>query len=344
MVRVIFAAFVFSAATVIASPPLQVLSDQPLVDTASKSLDVRWTERGSLLFTTMASGVVEMEDDRSGAVKVVFAPPDSRHCHTCSRLGQSANYVVTAFPIGPIGWWNTSTSGYGTARFESVIDLDLHGDRLLILGSRRDDRGRWAPEGAIAWSGSLKKALADLRPVHYSSSKSKAMSVARCGFLENGAVRFFEDGTFVIVPGVEPGVFLYDARGELKHTWDTAPLRLLDRCDITEPQVELFSGDPEARSQWLGKRRTIEDILPLREGPALVVREVRQGSTHWKMVILRRNAPPREMELPFSAPSDVAFLKADLRGDRIAFLIRTFGQWRRGHQETPARLIIVEMR
>lgn len=336
-------AAVFSDAVAAGPRPLRLLADQTLPASASNALDVRWTPNGKLRFTTM-SGVVEVDaKSRKDTATVAFGSGKEGRCGTCSRLAHSAEFVATAFPVGQIAWSKIDAPAVvQRLAFHAIVDIDLHGHRLLIVGSRRDPAGRWAPEGAIAWIGSLRAGLADLKPVHYSSRGPDAMTVAQCGFLDPGAARFFDDGTFVIVPGVEPGVFLYDSKGKLQYTWDTAGLGIVDECDMPQEQRLLLMRDPEARYHWLSRRKIVDDVLPFRDGPALLVREVRGGVTHWRMVLLRRNAVPFQLDLPFSASSDVASLKADVRGNEIAFLIRTYGQWRKNYKATPARLILAE--
>ena len=231
----------------------------------------------------------------------------------------------------------------GTGKEGSALGLRwAHAGYRVILGSRTE-KGKWAPDGAIAWAGSLGMGLRDLRPVLFSTQGPKAEVISRCGFLEPGALRFFADGSFFIVPGVEPGAYLYDRTGKLVHTWQTSGLGFVDRCDLSEKQVVTFSADPEQRARWRAGKVMIDDVLPTPDGPALLLHEYRDGTARWTMLVLRRNGKPQRIALPFSVPSDVASLRADIQGKRIVFLVRTFGSWRKNAQPQSARLIVAEL-
>lgn len=321
---------------------IQVVSDRVLQGDAARALDVRWASDGSVYVSSYFSGVQQVNTASGKVAPAAFVQP-GRNCPSCSRLGVSERYVVTAFPVYQLTWKEWKRSQINNYVFDAVVDLDVKGDRLLMLGSRTEG-GRWAPDGAIAWIGSLDKQLKDLRPVLFSRRGSKAETISRCGFLEPGAVRFSSDGSFVIVPGVEPDIYLYDRTGKLVHTWQTSSLGFVDRCDLTEPQVHALSADPEQRARWRAARVMVDDVLHTSAGPALLLHEFRSGAARWTMVILQRNGPPRRIVLPFSIPSDVASLRADIRGNRIAFLIRTLGQWRPKATPAAARLIVADLR
>lgn len=324
-------------------PNLQVASDRALAGEAARALDVRWVSDHAVYVTTYDHGLFEVGVSSRRVIRVPFSELGKK-CPSCSRLGVSKDYIVTAFPAYQLAWKHRRERAIHNLLFASMVDLDVHGDRLLILGSRREGK-EWAPDGAIAWMGSLGGGLKDLRPVLYSTLGPKARIVARCGFLEPGAARFFPDGSFVIVPGVEPDVYLYDRSAKLVHTWPTARLGFFDRCDgVPEAQLARMRAAPEARSQWMVGRTKLEDVLPTRYGPALLLQHVARGTTRWTMLILRRDGKHQRVELPFSAPTDVASIRGDVRGNRVAFVIRTFGEWRKGSKPVPSRLVIMELR
>jgi hypothetical protein len=330
-----------ATSVVAASPAVHVIADTALTGAAANAGDVRWASAGSVYLTTMAAGVLEIDLHAKEPAKTVF-PVTHGSCSTCVQLGTSSRYMVTAFPAFMMAWKRMTESSIHNVPFDVISALDVRDDRLVFIGSRREE-GQWAPDGAIAWSGTLSKDLVDLHPVLFSALGANAHILGECGFSELSAVRYLRDGSYVLVPGVEPGVFLYGADGKLLYTWQTDRLGFLDRCDVSGPNRLLYARDPEARYQWLNHYKTVDDIVPLPEGPALLLREVQGGSTKWSLLILRRNAPPSRIDIPIRAPSDVAFAKADIRGNRIAFLIRTYGEWRRGWKPQPARLIVAEL-
>jgi hypothetical protein len=320
---------------------VRIISDRTLSGEAAAVSDVRWVSDDALYFTSYRSGVLQVAASSGTVTRVAFAEP-GKNCPSCVNLGVSDTDIVTSFPVISLAWKQTTKPQIHTFMFDAVVDLDVHDDRLLILGSRKEG-GEWAPDGAVAWMGSLNSGLQDLRPVLYSSRGPKEMTVARCGILEPGATRFFEDGSYVIVPGFEPDAYLYDRTGKLVYTWQTAKLGFLDRCDLTDTMVQAVLRDPEQRAKYRNKRVLIDDLLPTRAGPALLLYRMQEGVAHWSMLILHRDRPPSRIELPFTSPSDVSSLRADIRGNRIAFLIRTYGNWRPNTKQT-SRLIIAELR
>ncbi len=323
-----------------AAPHVRVISDRVLAGAAAKAIDVRWASAGSVYVTTLAAGVLEIDPQSDKGQRIAF-PTSRGNCSTCAHLAASSRYIVTAFEAFALAWKQVGDAPIHNAPFDSIVDIDVRDDRLLLLGSRREE-GKWAPDGAIAWAGTLSKDLLDLHPVLFSTMGAEAQILGDCNFTGFGAARYLRDGSFILLPGVEPGVFLYGADGKLEYTWQTDGLGFVDRCDLSHEDRLLYARDPEARYQWLSRRRIVNDILPLPEGPALVVREVDGGRTKWTILVLRRNARPVRVGLPFTSPTDVASMRADVRGNRIAFLIRTFGGWRRGFTAPAARLIIAE--
>ena len=319
---------------------VRVISDRVLTGDATRALDIRWATAGSVYVSSYFAGVLQVDIATGKSTPAAFVQP-RRACPSCSHLGVSNRYVVTSFPVYDMAWKEWSKPQVHRHLFDAVVDLDVRGDRLLMLGSRTEG-GRWAPDGVIGWTGSLDKQLKDLRPILYSVKGPKAQTIARCGFLGPGATRFFADGSFVVVPGVEPDIYLFDSSAKLVHTWQTAKLGFVDRCDLSDAQVEALSADLEQRARWRAARTMVDDVLPAPAGPALLLHEYRSGVARWTMLVLRRNGPPQRITLPFTTKSDVTSLRADIRGNRIAFLIRSFGEWR-PNVVPSSRLIIAEL-
>lgn len=327
-------------ATPVASQSVRVLSDRVLTGDVARPLDVRWATDRSVYISSYFAGVLQVDIATGKVAPAAFVQP-GRNCSHCSNLGVSSRYIVTSFPVYDLAWKEWSKPQVHRYVFDAIVDLDVHGDQLLMLGSRTE-KGRWAPDGAIGWIGTLSKELEDLRPILFSVKGPKAQVISRCGFLEPGGVRFFSDGSFVIVPGVEPNAYLFDRTGKLVHTWQTAKLGFVDRCDLSDDQVVKLSADLEQRTQWRIARTMIDDVLATPAGPALLLHEYRDGTARWTMLVLRRDGPPQRIPLPFSIRSDVSSLQADIRGNRIAFLIRTFS-FRRPNANLTSRLIVAEL-
>jgi len=245
-----------------------------------------------------------------------------RNMWGASRIGSSQDFLAGAPEAFAVGWKRLPNGVLETAPFEVVADLDVWRDRMVVLGARKDDRQRFAPDGAIAWVGSLSKGFRDLKVVRTSIFGPGAMgSMDACGSFEMSGARFLPDGRFVVVPGSEPGIFLYDAAGKLLRTWETGPLGIDTDCRMKEEQRLNLLADLPARVAWLNQRQTLDEIIPFSHGFGLAVRSFSNGVTRWRLVVLSEDGKVSSLDLPFSCPSTTGRLRADVRGDRIAFLV-----------------------
>jgi hypothetical protein len=201
-------------------------------------------------------------------------------------------------------------------------DLDVEGDRMLVLGLRRGDNGKLAPDGGIGWLARLTDRLAGLRTVQVSVSGAGARGLDACAGMGLGRVRFLLDGSFVIVPGAEPGIFLRDRRGRLLKTWPADLVGFDAGCPISESEVLRFSASTAARYSWINQRRVLDEVLPLPQGIGFVVRRRSQGVTRWQLSVLSPEGKVVRYDIPVTSPSEYARLAGDARGGRIALLVR----------------------
>jgi hypothetical protein len=220
-----------------------------------------------------------------------------------------------------------------------ILDLDVYGDMLAVLGARRDSDGRWAPEGGIAWVGSLSKGLKDLRPIHYSETGSGAKALDRCHFFNTGAIRFMRDGSLLVVPGVESGMYLYERSGKLLKTWDTQPLGFYDRCEFSEAESQAMALAPSAKWQYLNTRTVLDDVIPLAGGVGVFTRQFSNGKMHWTLSVVKDGRVEERIKLPFTG-GERSFVRADVRGKQIALLLVEYAT---SKAPDGARLAIMEL-
>lgn len=327
-----------------ASPPpaLRILSDRELPPQLLKAVDVRWASERSVYLTLTKWGTVEAVLDPLGSkIKEVVpgaAKPDG--FWGSSHVGASPEYLVVAGPAFALTWRKAADPLRREIAFDGIEDIDVSGRRLAVLGVRRDDKGRFAPEGAIAWLGSLDKGLTDLRPILFDSRGAGAPSLSACANFELGAVRFLQDGTLLVVPGSQAGAHLYDAQGRLIRTWDTVSLGLDNDCPSLQPEQVQQLRHPGPRVTWLNQRRTLEDILPLPEGPGLLVRSVSQGRPSWQLKVLSRDGSGvKTYAVPASPVNDLSHLRGDVRNGKILLLMRTLDK---SFTYNDARLLVAE--
>jgi hypothetical protein len=335
----------FAAAWAAAPEPeraLRIVLDRPMPPALVSALDVRWASDHSVYLSMLREGTVEASIDFDH-LKVTPMIPKMREPEGSFSLllAASSEYLVTSGPFW-ITWRSIASPTKAEDAFDSIHDLDVAGDRLLILAARRGEKGKFAPEGAIAWLGSLRRGLSDLRPVAYDATGPGAKNLGACSNFHIGGVRFLSDGSFLVVPGVQPGILHYSPEGKLIHTWDSALVGLDTDCaSLTEEQVRRYAVDPNQKDAWLNQRRILDEILPLPQGPGLVVRSVAQGQTRWDLKVLTQKNGIMTCQIPVRAQSELSHLKGDVRGNKVVFVMSAF---KKDNMSTEVpRLLMVEM-
>lgn len=326
------------------APILRVLAERPLPASMVWAFDIRWADDRTVWIAAGKQGVVAVgvpgEPERPPGPVVAPEAPGAPWLAT--RLALSASHVVAGAPVFSYSWSRRSPLGFETVPFDAVVDLDLSAGRLLVLGGLRDERQRFSPDGAIGWIGPVEGEREELRPVLYSRHGAGARTMGECGMLGLGAVRFLGDGSFLIVPGVEPGILWYSPSGQLRRAWENREVGLEDECAPVLGRTGEIARDPVALNRWLGRRAVVDEILDLPQGPGLVIRRDDGGTIRWTLVRLGSGGEVDRTELPFSASSGWAHLKGDVRGRRVAFLVVEHGP----DAEKPAappRLIFAEL-
>lgn len=222
-------------------------------------------------------------------------------------------------------------------RMGRVEDLDLRGRQIALLG---------LPEPAVPFSGGAvwlgplgDKPLEQLKPIL--RDEPEAERVTHCTTLGMSHLRFLPDGSLLAAVGFEPRLYLFDRDGQQVRTWDTASLGF-DACgQISDAVSRRINVDIPYRFAWLNEHSVLEAILPLPQGPGLLIRSVRDGKVHWQLKVLEATqvstyAVPITGELPY------ARLRGDVRGDRIVLLLSDHVNTP-GRATHPARLIVLQV-
>jgi hypothetical protein len=169
----------------------------------------------------------------------------------------------------------------------------------------------------MAWLGSLSAGEEGLKPILPFRNQDEIM---RCAGFGLGVVRFLHDGSFIIVPGTEPDIFLFGRDGKLQRTWRTETLGIEARCGLDKEQSKSLWVNPVGRQEWVNRRAIIDEIVDTPDGPALIIRTLKNSRATWEMVVLNGDASAR-FTLPFSSEDPWAHVTADMRGGRLIFLI-----------------------
>lgn len=342
---------VLSGSRVRASEPLKLLAEIPIPENHAP-FDLRWdanetSEAGALLVALGQEGVIRLKPGKVGSSEVVLVGdrrPGVGFFYS-TELASSKRFLVASAPVGGLTWLDLQSSKRGPDFGQRVIvDVDVHEDQLLLLGVRSGDDGEWAPDGAIAWLGSLSKNLQDLRPVMFSET-DHAEGMALCAVFDHGAVRFLEDGSFLVVPGTEPGVFLYAPDGKLQHTWDAGRVGIDTGCGPSNSETfAQFAKDWKLRhTAFLNRSRILEDIVELPQGPALIVRQVESGVVRWYLKVLPEGQQqPATYLLPVGSTTTFASIQGDVRNNVLALALSDFGE-AGVSGDIPQKLFLVEV-
>lgn len=294
----------------------------------ARAAAIRWDDDRHVLVAAGRDGTFRLpaaDGDRSPLERVYGPLPDMGFLDAQVLLGTSHEFLVTSAPVHLMSWISRTIPDPKPVsiemNFNTLIDLDVYGDRLLVLGLQKLEKGTLAADGAIAWTAKLGKKLTEVRPVQFSISGPGAHDTDACSVMHMGKVRFLQGGSFVVAPGAEPGIFVHAASGKLVKTWQAETVGFDAGCPITEQEMYQYSADPRPRFRWLNQRRVLDDILPLATGIGFVIRTRSNGLTRWQLKVLPPDAKVITYDIPVTSPSEYARLTGDVRGNRIAFLL-----------------------
>ena len=336
-----------------AAPPersFRVLADYPLPATRSAPVDIRWASDRSVFLARLVEGVFEIELGKplTQLRQPVPAPE-------VLKLGQLSGYghlaVTPQHLLVASGVWNFAWRPIGGRKggdilfqkgdFATLHDVDLFGDRILILGLRES-----IPEnrnGGVAWLGSLSTGSEDFRILLRDENHeldSETWLSSRCAVLPLGAVRFLPGGSFLVVPGFQSGAYMFNREGVLVRQWSSQEIGLTTECSKV-PFAALLR--PNALSPWLARHRVLDDILPLPEGPGLLIRTVgKDNKVHWDLTVLRSDGI-MTYPLPLEETRPTDRIHGDVRGGKIVLLMATGELWSQDPADFTGRLIVAEL-
>lgn len=333
-------------------PALVEVDRMALPGPLARSQDVRFDGSSALVLAVGGFGAarVSYRAGKLGPPHKLVPEGGSDGVVLASHISASPNFLVVSSSMSQLLWQSRKkpvvAGQLGTwgdpdhAPISFFEDIDLRGDQLAILGLMRSDT-TMSPNGAIAWVGTLGKVGPGgvaLRPIAFSSAGKGAAPSANCSISAVGKVRFLSDGRLLVIPGAEPGILFYSADGRLQSTMNTRQMGLDLTCDFDMATRLLFASDVLARLAYLNRFTTVDEVLPLASGPALILRTAGKGRTTWKMIILGADRANEGFPLPIDSTSVNDHLRGDVLGDRLV-LIRN--EWMR---EGPPNAELMEYR
>jgi hypothetical protein len=317
-------------ATTADSPTLEVLGRYAVPPKGrSAPSDIRWAADSSIYLARGFDGVAELslEQPLREIRSVVPDVKTLRGPRNYQSLAASSRWVA----VGADGWhlaWRPSGAqkvgavGIYVQPLLIPLDIDVAGDRIVVLGEGRPEAA--TPEaGGIAFLGRMSATgLKDYRPVLFDVHGIEAPSLNNCSAMKMGAVRFLPDGSFVVVPGFQPGAHHFDAEGKLLRSWSHVEAGLSTDCSVMTRQESdrIFDQGVDGMTAWMNQERMLDDILPLPEGPGLLVRSTdRSGKTSWQLRVLKQSGGVVTYKVPLTGgPEDR--LAGDVRNGKIVVL------------------------
>jgi hypothetical protein len=341
-----------------ASPrEVRLLDRIPLPTLHSPATDIRWAGDGSVYVSWDRDGVFEVGLD--GVKRRTLVPDlktlgngDNHYLH----LAVSPTVLAVASHNWGVVWRPLKASPDGKFTVQSqrvpiVNGLDLSGDRVLFMGLaefKRDKDGNppeFAPRGDVAWTGALSDRLKDLRPVLYDVEGAGAPNYFKCRTSSVGAVRFLAGGSFVVAPGFQDGIHLYDAGGRQVRTWTNEEVGI-----DTHPDCHTMSYQEQERFRseagwgpWLNSHHVLDAILPLPQGPGLLVRSWGpDGRAHWTLKVLKADGV-KTYNVPVVSTRSSDRLRGDVRDGKIVLLLASGFNWSWDPANYPAEMLLMKI-
>jgi hypothetical protein len=338
-----------------AQSALHILARYDLPPGNSTPTDVRWASDDSVFVSRADEGVFEiaLKDGKTAKRRQPLPDRDQlRPFGTFDRVAVSQHDLIASSLGFSIAWRPIQLQTSGRVDIETRVlgtfaDIDAQGDRLALLGLPHNDLDeRFSSNPGVLWVGSLSKGLGDFRALLRDASGSDPFksSLLRCYPLDTGSVRFLADGSLLAVPGFQPGAYLYDADGHGLHVWTNEDLGIDSGCEgVTQEQNKSFFDSPEVRRAWYDRHRIVDDILPLPQGPGLLVRWAgRDGNPRWILKVLQ----PQGITLyrvPFSGRTPYERLRGDVRQGKIVFLRTLDSLTASARTETRGEILVAEL-
>jgi hypothetical protein len=330
---------------------LRLLQRAPLPPARSAATDIRWASNDSVYVSWELDGVSEIGLD--GARRRVLVPDTKtlggiKHYY---HLAVSPDRLAVASALWDVVWRPLKTNPEGKVLFyrqevPDTQDFDLSGEKVLLMGTARRETP-WKASGEVAWVGVLRAKLEHLNPVLHDAGGAGAPNLEICGSASMlGAVRFLAGGSFIVAPGFQDGIHVFNAGGQRVHTWTNAEVGIDSHTgcsEMFEAEEKKLRMDDAFLERWGKRHRVLDDILPLPQGPGLLVRSWgADGLAHWTLKVLQPEgiktyAVPAVGRRPFDR------LHGDVRNGRIILLLSSSGHPARTAADLPAEILLMEL-
>jgi hypothetical protein len=171
-----------------------------------------------------------------------------------------------------------------TSNFFIISDIALFGHSRYLLGQFSADMSQTLPF-PIVWRTSIPTQPHEQlkhEPVHFVHTAAALDAIRKSSPPNTGVLAVDSEGTLYVFTAVEPGIFRYRADGTALPPLGT------DLRELVIPRLadlfNLYRADEKARYRDLiNKQPTVDDLVVTPDGPALVVRTVKDNQVTWAL-------------------------------------------------------------
>lgn len=299
--------------------PLPPEQGQVVVDLRPANRDTAYLAGGENV------GVIEVRLTPGLPTEKTIAPAARRlRLPTIRRVSVTPRWIVLA-SLGQMVWRRNEGDDPATGWMRKkergfFHDFDTRGDEIVMLGGPDLETYDRKSRGGIVWRADLSAGLDRWEPVHESSEVFADLELLYSE-AALGSIRYLPRGGLLVVPSFLPGVLEFATSLRLKSHWQKEDL-WHDGLWKAEKGWSGGAVTPETFLRFLEAGRTIESILTLPEGPAILVRQPQNGGPRYRLGVLGQDI--EWFDLPNLHISPVAQL--------------------RGYADTQGRLVLVGVR
>jgi len=236
-------------------PNMERLATFDLPEEVATASDVRWREDGALLLGVGGHGVYSWHvgaEQADLSVTLAGSPvAPLRRIQNYARVGGASSGVV-AFSSSSYGIFRHDESGIRASKAVEIVgDLDRQHAMTAVVGLSRNPDRSW--EGHLAW---LISDGGNIRGILPRRDEESHWFLA--GKL--GVVRILSKNRILVVPGLEPDVFIYDWSGRLRDTLGTGTF-FADSPWMVDPEQKPLLTERAYFRAWLSRHRVIDEVV-----------------------------------------------------------------------------------
>jgi hypothetical protein len=284
-------------------PALERIGSYDLKGVGGPAVDIRWADEKSVLILRPTTGVYrhKLEPDLPVDGKVLPGRDETKGWRPWEHIASHDGFVVAASGSARLIWNRRDFADLSSreprvqAMAGGVGDIDVHGDRLAVLGmpSRQifSDRGNRL---SFVWVGGMEDGEFRSFESWYREplERPTTSDYQRIYGHNNGGVgslRFSRKGELLVYLGFRPQILLFSEEVRRRSTWTLEEL-LPGYDGKTIAEYTRMHAKREGATQykaWLdASSLLIDDVLFVAGDPALVVRRVEEGLVSWLLGVI----------------------------------------------------------